>query len=79
MKDFLMGVHKDKIDRRVNKQLNDSDLYKNTKSLILKERRKAELKRLKEINEEAEIYNKTLLVCFLFFVALIALAVKGSI
>ncbi len=69
-------------NRRANKSKSDADLYKVSKSsikeFIKKERRHDELDRLREVQTQASLWKRTVIVCGLINAIFIALAMIGA-
>ncbi len=69
----------EKNDRRKRPQLTEQQLYKvkDIDGFIEKERRSDELDRLREVQEQKKTWRRTVTLCLLMNLVLVALAVSG--
>lgn len=71
----------EKNDRRKRPQLTEQQLYKvkDIDGFIEKERRSDELDRLREVQEQKKTWRRTVTLCLLMNLVLVALAVSGMV
>lgn len=66
-------------ERRIRAKRSEKDLYTTgVDAFIQKERRKDELQRLNEVRQQKVTWRATVLLCFLFNLALVMLALYGG-